>query len=227
MSYRLLAGWAVLVLFSCQTQPPVKPTAMNQDQLKARLESLDLNQENKLEALANEVASDSIRQARRVVQIWLGADAAMSQKAMYILGSLGELAVVPLLETPTAPSPEQEAWLLRTVVQKHVELRRQLAERMRKLLDDQRLVPQSAGSGFQEETPPQRRVCDEAFILLRRFVKPEESIESYHAYVRDYLRQPETAERRHPQVERVSRLEPLGRRARVAALGASTHAENV
>ena len=190
MNFRMLAGMAGLILIACRSQQPNQPTKMNQDQLTARLLALTPENENELEALASELTNDARGQPRRAVQIWLGPDAAMSKKAAILLGNTAELSITPLLEAPRPSTPEQEAWLIRTVVQRQIDLRQQVAARLMKLLDDKRPVPEPSGSAAQEEKPPLRRLCDEAYLQLRRFIKTEESPGEFYTFERNFLSQP-------------------------------------
>lgn len=200
MRHVLLVGCAALLLLSCRSQQPEGTTNVNEDRLAERLRALAPTDENALDALAAEITAEALRLPRAAVRVWLSPDGESGQKAMYVLGSLGDTALPALLETQPPLPPDREAWLLRTVVQEHVELRQKLVERLRVLLDDTRIVPEPASEAM-EEVMPAYRVCDEAMVQLRRFAEPDESVEAYQIWAREYLHKPEP--RRDAEIRRV------------------------
>ena len=158
-------------------------------QLTDRLRRLDPDDENGLSALVDEITQEDRRDARSAVQIWASDDPAMSRKALVLLSGVHDLAVVPLLESRGPHSPEKEAWLLTTIAEAQIELRGEVVRRIDLSLADRRPVPlpDAYQGSTMEETPPPRRVCDEAYALMRRLTRPGENEEQYQAKVRAFL----------------------------------------
>lgn len=75
---------------------------------------------------------------------------------------------MPLLE-PNPALPEQRTTLIEQAVEAEVALRRKVIARIDALLDDRTPIPVPV-SGPAEQRPPPRRVCDEAYLLMRQMV---------------------------------------------------------
>ena len=183
---------AAAVLLACRETPsdtaggapPMQPV-----QLAQRLASLDAEDENGLASLTDEIVQEDRRDARAAVRLWVGGDPAMSRKALVLLSGLHDLAAVPLLESQGPLTPEKEAWLLATVADAQIQLRSDVVRRIDLALADRRPVPlpEEYQQGGMEETPPPRRVCDEAYALMRRMTRPDENEEQYQAKLRAFL----------------------------------------
>lgn len=121
-----------------------------------------------------EVASDSSRQAlwRRLVA---GLD---------FCGLLGGLYGEP-------PSdPTARTWSLAQQVETELHLRGQLAHRLMEALGDKREVSRPKPFEQEEIPPPPLRVCDEAYLGLRRLLHPEEDQVGFSVDADGYLAMP-------------------------------------
>ncbi|MCI0329964.1 MAG: hypothetical protein L0196_03300 [candidate division Zixibacteria bacterium] len=162
---------------------------MKQEQLVEKLSKLEENQPAEIDSLAQQVVSEAREPVRAAVQHWQGYDPKMSAKAALLLSGLEELVVVPLLEAPNPSDLRQLNWSLHTVVEAELELRKQTLEKFEKLLEDTRQIPipPSLSPIKEEEEPPPRRVCDEAYLLLRLLLNYPESEEAYYMNARAFL----------------------------------------
>jgi hypothetical protein len=139
---------------------------MTRDRLLEQLRPLD---EAKVRDLASSLAEAARGAPRAAVEVALGADERASIKARRLLLGMEELAIVPLAEAPRAPAAEARVFLIRQAVEAELALRRKVIARLDALLDDRSPVPIRVDGPIEQEPPP-RRVCDEAYLLMRRMV---------------------------------------------------------
>jgi len=131
-------------------------------------ENLRRSSEDQVSGIANTLASDLREPVRSATQLWMSPDSAMSRKAMTLLLSIDELAIAPLTEVDPA-TPADKVWAMRMAVDAELALRKKMIARMDALLDDKTPIPM-AKPPRAEQVPPPRRVCDEAYLLMRTVV---------------------------------------------------------
>jgi hypothetical protein len=132
-------------------------------------ESLVRSSQDEVPRIADKAARDAREPARAAVQLWIGPDQAMSNKAMSLILNMRELAIAPLTDVePRTPADKASAVLM--AVDAELAQRAKLIRRIDALLDDKREIPMLA-HGLVEEEPPQRRVCDEAYELMGRLIR--------------------------------------------------------
>ncbi len=128
-------------------------------------------------ALAAAILADAWKGARAAVEVWRGPEAKAAHNALVVLSQLGELAVAPLIEASSPRTGRERIWLLRTIAEAGIGLRAKIIARVEAALDDRELVHPPKPVGPCEEPPRPHRVCDEAYVQLRRLVGPAESEE--------------------------------------------------
>ena len=200
---------AVLLLTGafCVGQQPAGSGKMPAERLSEVLNRIDARRTSDLDALAARLLEESRSQAREAVRIWRSPDKAMSDRAQVVLSELSEVSLVPLLETAGTNTPAQDVWLLQHLGMVEIDLRKKVAARVNKLLDDRRPLPPAAARGARPEGGgTMRRVCDEAFGLMRRYSNPSESTEQYHLALDQFLSLPEKERDATIQKARRSRL---------------------
>jgi len=129
---------------------------------------------------------------RALVEIALGADELASSEARsLILNDVEELAIVPIIEAPMPPSIDDRTLLAVAVVDAELALRNKVVVHLERLLEDKSRIhlrqfePKPEGAAVLEA----RRVCDDAYFLMRRLRHPElsrqdgpDDSESRHEY---------------------------------------------
>ena len=164
--------------------------------LERRLRSIDLDDENALDAVTAAARDRGRESASAATELWHSFDFRVSGRAGAVLQRLGDLAVSPLMAPPDQVADSRQVWALRTADAAERGLRRRVAGRITAALSDRRAVPPGAEVGGMDETPPPRRVCDEAYLLLRKLEHLGETAEDYYMNERAFLRSEET-ERDH------------------------------
>jgi hypothetical protein len=139
---------------------------MTRDGLLDQLRPLD---EPKVKALASSLLRTAREAPQTAIEVSLGDDESASIKARRLLLGMEDLAIVPLVEAPSSPAVEDRMFMIKRAVEAEIALRRKVIARIDALLDDRSPVPVTI-SGPIEVKPPPRRVCDEAYLLMRRMV---------------------------------------------------------
>ena len=103
--------------------------------------------------------------ARVAMHVWASGDKALQNDAFGYLVDSEDVALVPLVEEPLPSEPKAVGQGLEQLATAEVELRRKVLLRINALLNDKRDVPAEATSAL-----PLHRVCDEAYVKLRRLV---------------------------------------------------------
>ena len=101
------------------------------------------------------------------------------EDASELLNELGDIAIIPLLEAGPDLIEIQRANLILMTGNAQIEVRKKIVTSIVPLLEDKEKIPYEISLDNVEEEPPIRRVCDEAYLQLRRLLNTTESEESY------------------------------------------------
>jgi hypothetical protein len=125
-------------------------------------------------AFLQALVGESREGPRTLVEMW-AMKALPGDRAMGLIPGLEELAVLPLLEALPGAKMDgfNRVWAMRAAVEAHEKMRAVMIGRLMKLLEDVEPLPVVKIPG-SEEQPLARRVCDEAYLALRRVMKFEE-----------------------------------------------------
>ena len=143
-----------------------------------------------LDAVAKKVEREARAAARYAVANLAASDRKVAGSAIAVVIRLKDLAIVPLLDAPEASEADDRVWRIENMVDAQLELRQRIVGRLPKMLDDPTAVPIGSG-GVAETAPPPRRVCDDAYVLLRRLLNTAESAEQQHASTNAFLALPD------------------------------------
>jgi len=121
-------------------------------------------------AFAEELLEEARISARTLVDLWHGPDEDLADRALRILVDLEELAVIPLAERAVEFEPTDRVEALQIAIEAEVALRQRVAAALEAMLDDLRPLPPRPRLAPTEVRPPPRRVCDEAYLQMRRLV---------------------------------------------------------
>jgi len=128
------------------------------------------------EALAKDELASARAIPRLATSLWAKADPELSANALAFLSEIGDLAIVPVLEAPLRDDPQAAVQALNLLAEAELSLRQRVIERVDQLLDDKRPIPPRPQIGPKPDEPNHpRRVCDEAYVAMRRLVHFGES----------------------------------------------------
>jgi hypothetical protein len=170
---------------------------MDREVFEQRLASLGFREEAKTTALVEEFRRD-LTEVQRTLLRYLQAGGGQAQRAHSVLSQLGETAVETLVSTVATQKPVPSSSLLIALTQGVLVAESAVTARLKSVLTDTRLVPQLPAMQALEEVGPPYRVCDEAYVGLRRVLSPE----SYMQFLmesRHFLALPEAA--RNQEIE--------------------------
>lgn len=169
-----------------------------------RLTALNPDDDAGMTTLAQAVMNDAREPARAAMQLRMAAEAALANKAAILLSRIEEAALIPLLEPTGAQNSLQAVWLLRVGVNVELELRKGIVKFLHGMLDDKRRVPIPKNAGPMEETPPPLRVCDEAYMQMRRVLNLQEKQDQYFMNTRAFLNLPEA--KKNEEIQKAKQL---------------------
>ena len=105
----------------------------------------------------------------------LSGDEESFKKAASVLLGIGDLAQTPMLEANTK-NQDDSTWIMERVVDIQLEVRTKVVNKLITMLDDKRpLTHPVFFPAYIEEKPPHLRVCDSAYISLRRLLSTAET----------------------------------------------------
>ena len=134
--------------------------------------------ELELEQLAESLRAEAHHDWRQAALLVLSFDTEVIAKSSHLLRQGDEMTLTPLLEAQPVTA-EQEVTAVQFLVEAQIRVRQILAA-VQQLLNDRRRMPPPEKRGTPPETPPViRRVCDEAYLLLRRMVHFSEDEDQY------------------------------------------------
>lgn|GEM_PF-6550651 len=137
------------------------------------------------------LAGDMVHQATSPGRVAAALYAESEQLGRRLLSGLDFVGLLGTLYGSPPPSPTARAWVLRHMVESELHLRGQLAARLREALFDRELVEEPPVLVPAERKSPRRRVCDEAYLLLRSLFHPEEDAVGFVVDRDGFLAMPE------------------------------------
>ena len=130
-----------------------------------------------LDSMTETILEKSYKDPREVVGLGHSENEDIRATASALLLSLGNLVLLPLLDSVATDIPEDYVWDMQTATQLHLDGRARIVEALAKMLADTRPVTVGLPFALTEEKPVPRRVCDEAYLLLRKLLAFEENEE--------------------------------------------------
>jgi hypothetical protein len=131
-------------------------------------------------ALARDLVEDARYPAHFVLRHYLSSTEQDDQmKAKNVLADLREFALVPLADSASSPNQDTELWVMRTITQELVALRSRAASVLKDLLANRRSASPATEGSSASHLPPDTRVCDLAFVLLRRILHLESASSAF------------------------------------------------
>ncbi len=177
---------------------------MTQSELVEALRHISPNQQAELGTLSKNVVRDSRALPRAAAAHLSDPDANVASNSMSLLIDIEDVATVPLLEAPEPPEAYDRVARMTIVVDSQLEVRNRIVDRLKKMLGDKRPLNYKRMPRV-EETPPESRVCDEAYVLLRRLLNTSEDQEKQAINTRLFLRLAEA--RRDIEIRKAENLE--------------------
>lgn len=146
---------------------------VSQNELIDALRKVDPNQEAAVDALSKRFKEEARAPARAAASMLNDRDPKMSERAAALITNIEDLAIVPILESTPPSAPADEVWNMDVAVSAYLGLRGKVAARLNAMLADKTRIPWGkAGPG--EGAPPPSRVCDEAYLMMRRLLNASE-----------------------------------------------------
>lgn len=135
--------------------------------IEAEIRELNPDDPKQVDALKELIQERGWKQTRKIVALLHGEDEQMSQNAMGMIMELGDLALTPLLDASEEASPENRVIDLNQVVEVQLANRNRIVENLEVMLSDKTMLPPTMLPIGLEEAPLSRRVCDEAYLMMR------------------------------------------------------------
>jgi hypothetical protein len=160
---------------------------MTRQEFLERLSKLNAEDSAGLTALGQDLIHEEREIPSFAVELLRQANPDTSNKAMITLGEIEEFGIVPLFDSTPELATERALWALRTVGAKLVNLQRRAVRSIDRALDDHRQAPAGQAKPALEEQPPPVRVCDEAYLQMRRLLNIEEGDDQYFLHAHAFL----------------------------------------
>ncbi len=146
------------------------------------------NDEQSIDSLATAIKDKSLKEPREVVRLAHADDNNTRATASAVLLRLSTLTADPLLDSLQNDPPEDYVWDVRAALVVHLANRARLTGTLEKMLSDTRESDSAAAFTSSDQRPPHRRVCDEAYLMLRRLLSLEESEDERYANDNAFLK---------------------------------------
>lgn len=150
---------------------------MESKTLESQLKEIKITDNKKLDSLSNAISEESRKDVNELVRILHSGKEAESKKASMVLMSIGDLAVTPMLDSLDVKSADNYAWEMDIILSQYLLNRNKITIVLNSMLLDKRQLKDPVLEGPLEEKPDPRRVCDEAYLMLRRLTSFKENEE--------------------------------------------------
>ena len=172
--------YLLLILFfsvSCKDPSKYEELKMESKTLESQLKEIKITDNKKLDSLSNAISEESRKDVNELVRILHSGKEAESKKASMVLMSIGDLAVTPMLDSLDVKNADNYAWEMDIILSQYMLNRNKITIVLNSMLLDKRQLKDPVLEGPLEEKPDPRRVCDEAYLMLRRLTSFNENEE--------------------------------------------------
>src|SRR5262249_13548662 len=143
---------------------------MKEDGVVPALQALSPEDEKGLDRLARTITAPCARDAGELIRLLRPNDTPDARKAGAELVRLGNHAFPALLDSLHRHAPEDYVWEAQLLTDIALDSRRQLIKELMQMLSDTRDVKMPEVPAHTEEKFKPRRVCDEAYLMLRKLL---------------------------------------------------------
>jgi hypothetical protein len=150
---------------------------MIRDIFEQRLAALSPRQEAKTSALIEEYRKD-VAEVQETALRYAHSSNPEAARGLAIIGQLAETAVGTFADAIGGQQPVPETALLFELARGVTGAEAVVVGRLKKSLNDSRMIPQPPHMQEMEEAGPPYRVCDEAYVALRRILNAETLVQS-------------------------------------------------
>jgi hypothetical protein len=172
--------YLILILFfsvSCKDPSKYEELKMESKTLESQIKEIKITDNKKLDSLSKAITEESRKDANELVKILHSDNAEEVKKASMILLSIGDLAVTPMLDSLDPKNADNYTWEMDVVLSLYLQSRNKITTVLNSMLLDKRQLKEPDLQGAVEEIPASRRVCDEAYLMLRRLTAFKENEE--------------------------------------------------
>jgi hypothetical protein len=141
---------------------------MRQSKIRTELEAA--NSDEAQEALAAELLEQAREPGNALVAFWQGSNPDLSEDAFAVLTELSESGIEPLLARESELEADDRVQALRLATEAEIALRQRILAVLDRMLDDRRPLTARPELSPMESAEPSMRVCDEAYIQIRKLV---------------------------------------------------------
>ena len=148
---------------------------MKEPEVIEQIQALNTEDQLAVERLVETMRNESKKTPEAVISLWTTGSAEDVEKAITIMLKLEDLVLTPLLDNFDNCNPQQRLQSISLAVDTQLSIRKIIVQKLNQLLDDVRLITIEEIPRFvEEEAPIPMRICDEAYLLMRRLLKIDE-----------------------------------------------------
>lgn len=186
---------------SCNPSNKNDEKIMEDAKLSSKLSKINLMETNKLDSLAKEIVLDSQKDVNELVKILHSGNDDEAKKASLVMMSIGDLAITPMLDSLDTQNADNYAWEMDIISTQYLKNRNKITLVLNSMLLDKRQLKNPELIGTVEEKPIPKRVCDEAYLMLRKLTSFKETEEDLMINERRFLDM--TDEERDKEISRI------------------------
>lgn len=177
----------ILTYSSCSKVNDNEDNKMDEKNIASQIRDIKIMETNKLDTLTKNIILTSRKDASELVKILHSGKEEESKKAAMILMSIGDLSITPMLESIDTNNAENYTWEMDIILSQHLQTRNKISVILNSMFLDKRLLKGPELKGVVEEKPIPRRICDEAYLMLRRLTALKENEEELMINERMFL----------------------------------------
>lgn len=200
-NYKLYFILILILSVSCKNTSKYEELKMENKTLESQLKEIKLTDNKKLDSLSKAITDNSRKDVTELVKILHSTNEEESRKASMVLMSLGDLVITPMLDSLDTKDADNYAWEMDIILSQYLQNRNKITLVLNSMLLDKRTLKDPELQGPLEEKPASRRVCDEAYLMLRKLTSFKETEEDLMINERRFLDM--TDEERDKEISRI------------------------
>ncbi|RKX26051.1 MAG: hypothetical protein DRP45_04490 [Candidatus Zixiibacteriota bacterium] len=142
--------------------------------IEITVRDMDPDNPEQLTEVCQLVRDRGFRETTEIVKMIHEGNRKEAENARAVVVEIGDLAIAPMLDHLSFNKPEELVWDMQAIVSFHLENRGRIVKWLDDMLLDKTMLPPPMISLDVEEMPPEIRLCDQAYLLMRQLFALED-----------------------------------------------------
>jgi len=144
------------------------------ERIETTVRDMDPDNPEQLTSVCQQVRERGLKETVAITRMAHEGNQKEAENARAVVAEIGNLAMSPMLDQLSIDKPEDLVWDIQAIVAFHLENRSRIVKWLNDMLLDTTILPPPFLLVPVEEKPPEMRLCDHAYLMMRQLFALED-----------------------------------------------------